>query len=159
MAPPKEKRKRIDLTLEQNIDVINEYDKNKSQRVTAEKHGIGKSTVGDILKERDQLLKLFAENKSLSQCRIHRNLDQKLQEIDLLTWEWFTMVRSVNIPISGPLIQEQARYFAKELSIDDFKASNGWLEKWKSRHNVAVRYIIIDLYKAKFFHLYYIANL
>ena len=87
MAPPKEKRKRIDLTLEQKIDVINDYDKNKSQRVTAEKHGIGKSTVGDILKERDQLLKLFAENKSLSQCRIHRNLDQKLQEIDLLTWE------------------------------------------------------------------------
>ena len=31
--------------------------------------------------------------------------------------------------------------FAKELNITDFKASDGWLDRWKNRHNVVFRAI------------------
>jgi hypothetical protein len=34
------------------------------------------------------------------------------------------------INISGPLIQEQALKFAKNLGVDQFKASNGWLQSF-----------------------------
>ena len=36
-------------------------------------------------------------------------------------------------------IKEKALDFAKELNITDFKASEGWLDRWKNRHNVAFR--------------------
>jgi hypothetical protein len=38
--------------------------------------------------------------------------------------------------VSGVLIQEKAAEFAKELELDDFKSSNGWLTRWKNRNTV-----------------------
>ena len=46
------------------------------------------------------------------------------------------MARDALIPDSGPMIQEEALQIALKLNITGFTASNGWLEKWKIRHNV-----------------------
>ena len=47
--------------------------------------------------------------------------------------------RERNVPIGGHIIREKALDFAKELNITDFKASQGWLDRWKDRHNVVFR--------------------
>ena len=49
--------------------------------------------------------------------------------------------RERNVPIGGYIIREKALDFAKELNITDFKASDGWLDQWKNRHNVVSRAI------------------
>ena len=49
------------------------------------------------------------------------------------------MCRSKNITVTGPLLKEKALKFARELKIDDFKASEGWLEKFKIRHNIKLK--------------------
>lgn len=41
-----------------------------------------------------------------------------------------------HIPLSGPLIKTKAEFFATELGVAEFKASEGWLSKWKQRHNI-----------------------
>ena len=46
------------------------------------------------------------------------------------------MTREALIPVSGPMIQEEALQIASKLNVAEFTASNGWLEKWKNRHNV-----------------------
>ena len=46
------------------------------------------------------------------------------------------MTREALIPVSGPMIQEEALQIALKLNVTGFTASNGWLEKWKTRHNV-----------------------
>ena len=46
------------------------------------------------------------------------------------------MAREALIPVSGPMIQEEALQIASKLNVAEFTASNGWLEKWKNRHNV-----------------------
>ena len=43
------------------------------------------------------------------------------------------LLRSENVPISGPMLKEKAIEFAKELSAESFQASEGWLDKWKKR--------------------------
>ena len=46
------------------------------------------------------------------------------------------MAREALIPVSGPMIQEEALQIALKLNVTGFTASNGWLEKRKTRHNV-----------------------
>ena len=48
------------------------------------------------------------------------------------------MVQSLQIiygPVSGPMLQEEAKLTAERLGDNEFQDSNGWLEKWKKRYN------------------------
>ena len=69
-----------------------------------------------------------ADQKRRSICRF-ANIDEEV-------WKWFQKVRATKVSVSGPLIQEKARKVATDLGSSDFKASNGWLESWRKRHNV-----------------------
>ena len=46
------------------------------------------------------------------------------------------MTRSKDVPISGPILQSKALQIAKELNINTFMASNGWLQSFCTRHNI-----------------------
>ena len=52
---------------------------------------------------------------------------------------WFHNTRANNVPVSGVVLKEKALQFAKSLHLDDFRASDGWLDRWKSRHNVTLK--------------------
>lgn len=58
------------------------------------------------------------------------------EDVNELTWQWFVSARSKNMIITGPLLQAKALAIAKELDIKSFKASNGWLEKFRVRNNI-----------------------
>ncbi|XP_015371881.1 PREDICTED: major centromere autoantigen B-like [Diuraphis noxia] len=54
---------------------------------------------------------------------------------------WISKTREKNLPISGPTIQEKAKQLAEVHGLNDFKASNGWLEKCRRRHNISFKSI------------------
>jgi hypothetical protein len=56
--------------------------------------------------------------------------------INEVVWEWFTNARSKNIYLSGLMVQSQALTAARSLGNDQFKASTGWLDSFKKRHNI-----------------------
>ena len=47
--------------------------------------------------------------------------------------------RELNIPFGGYISIQKTLDFAKELDITDFKASEGWLDRWKNKHNIVLR--------------------
>jgi hypothetical protein len=57
-------------------------------------------------------------------------------EINRAVFEWFVSARAKAVPVSGTLIQAEALVTEKKLGKDDFKASDGWLESFKRRHNI-----------------------
>ncbi|XP_008181899.1 tigger transposable element-derived protein 6-like [Acyrthosiphon pisum] len=61
--------------------------------------------------------------------------------VDKVTFEWFCRDRSYNLPVSGSLLQEKARGVANEVGLESFKASNGWLQKFRERHNISFKNI------------------
>jgi hypothetical protein len=63
--------------------------------------------------------------------------------LDAAVYEWFLQERSRHTPISGPILREKAKFFQTKIYPDltDFKASEGWLDKFKKRHGI--RYLSI----------------
>ncbi|KAJ8893484.1 hypothetical protein PR048_006082 [Dryococelus australis] len=62
----------------------------------------------------------------------HKELEENLLE-------WFHQMREGNIPVSGPVIKQKADYFALQLQVDDFKCSNGWLQRFTQRNNLVYK--------------------
>lgn len=48
-------------------------------------------------------------------------------------------VRGKNIPITGDVLKAKASLFAKEMNVQDFKTSNGWLQKFVKRQNLTFK--------------------
>ncbi|CAF2055852.1 unnamed protein product [Rotaria magnacalcarata] len=75
----------------------------------------------------------------------HRHLCEKLNvSIDINThvYEWFSLQRSKNIPISGPILQQYARNIALQFDQStNFRASNDWLDRFRTRYNINFRAI------------------
>lgn len=87
-----------------------------------------------MLKKKDVYKKHWENNASSSKMRL--GYDAKYERLNDLVWQWFCVVRAKNMPISGPIIKEKSLQFAEELGLTDFKASNGWLDRWKARHSI-----------------------
>ena len=99
-----------------------------SQRETAEKFGVNKTTVSNILKRKEEYLEKYSfENGELQRKRRKMCLDS----VNEATFHWFTEMRSINARISGLMLQEVDKKLAKEFEIEDFQASAGWVEKFK----------------------------
>lgn len=134
-----QKRKR--LTLDDKVNVIRVHEKEKlSTRELATKFDVGKTQVADIIKNKEEILKSWTENSSSTSKRVFPKTDGLA--VDSLTYEWFCRARANKIPLSGPLIREKALEIAKEVGAsDDFKASGGWLDKFRKRHNISYKNI------------------
>ena len=103
-------------------------------QVLSEKFKVGKTTVSDILRRKSSYTEAWEKNASRNKFRFGNAC--RYDRLNDLVWSWFSSIRAKNLPISGPIIQEKASKFAVDLGLTDFKASNGWLESWKSRHSV-----------------------
>ena len=62
-------------------------------------------------------------------------------QVNLACFKWLLLQRSENIPIQihGKIIREKALEFAKELNLEKFQASDGWLHSWKAWYNISFK--------------------
>ena len=76
---------------------------------------------------------------SLKQFR-KRSRKSEYSEINDALYKWFQLASSKNIHPDGKIPMEKGIEIAR-LGIDQFKASNGWLTRWKERYNVKQRVV------------------
>lgn len=133
-----EKRKR--LSIKEKMDIINESEKSGiSTRKLAEKFKVGKTQVTMLLQNKDEVRKLFQEGGNADQKRKFPKTEG--HAVDQAVFNWFCKARNMNLPISGPIIQAKALEVAQCLGLSDFKASNGWLERFRRRHDITFKKI------------------
>ena len=65
-----------------------------------------------------------------------RHRGTEFSDVNEAMYTWYTLARERNVPVSGPMLQEEARIIAKQMGHHQFKASNGWLESFKKHHNI-----------------------
>ncbi|GBM94269.1 Tigger transposable element-derived protein 6 [Araneus ventricosus] len=64
---------------------------------------------------------------------------EKFVDINEAVLEWFKTVREKKISVSGPMIQHKAKELADALGVENFSASNGWLDRFRIRNNITFR--------------------
>jgi hypothetical protein len=58
-------------------------------------------------------------------------------EVEDALYTWFLQEHDRHTRISGEIIREKSKYFYKMImKKDDFRASDGWLDKFKKRYGI-----------------------
>ena len=68
-------------------------------------------------------------------------LKENESEIEDGLFEWFPEKRAHNVPISGLLLEQKAEDLVRQFKINGFKATNGWLFRWKVRNQIHLKKI------------------
>ena len=132
------------LTLKKKVEVIKvAVESRVGVRRLAEQFNCGRTQISSILQNKKSILELYESNASSSSiCMRKRARFSEFSEINETLHKWYLLACSKNIYPSGPQLCEKAREIAQRLHIEGFKASNGWIDKWKRRYNV--RYVKIS---------------
>jgi predicted transcriptional regulator len=104
-------------------------DSGVEKKTIAEKYEIPSSTLSTIIKNRTPTVQFAQE--ICNAANMKRNRPRK--KVNLAVLKWFSSVRNQNLPISGPILKKKALQFAESLGEETFKASTGWLDKFKKR--------------------------
>lgn len=131
-----ETKKRRVLTLEEKYKLVKAIFNGEKHTVVAKRFDppLSQSTISTIMKKKDDINSAF--DGGLYKDKQKKMKQSTFPDLNKALSEWFHKVRARNIPVSGPLLQEKAQYFAEQLGHENFKASNGFLGKFKERHGI-----------------------
>ena len=121
------KRKLKNTKLIRKCQIIRQIEKGITNKEASEKFGIPKNTISTWMKNKDKLFEGLEQ--SSSDAKKMRRCDY--EQVDKAVFKWFSLQRSQNVPIDEPILKENALQFAKSFNFPTFKASDGWLDKWK----------------------------
>ena len=142
-----QKRKYVHKTLRGKCQSLKDLEKGSTNKDVAAKYGVPKNTLSKF--KFQNTLSTWVKSKEKFFAALEKGNNVKRQK--LRTWnhdtletavfKWFLSLRSQNVPLSGAIIQDKASQYAKELSIETFKASDDWLRRWKEGNNVIFKTI------------------
>lgn len=125
------------LTMEQKLKIIEEMgssnDKNFAE--TARKHGVSRSVISRLWKNREETLSTVKDFQNLSRKRKNRF---KEEDVDIALNTWLGQKNEQNARINGPILKQKAQQLAAEMG-HDFTPSDGWLSRFKERHSITFK--------------------
>ena len=103
----------------------------------AAKFGCGRTQINSILRNKGSIIGLYESNMSSTSVLSRKKCrESDFSEVNEALYSWYLLATSRNIYPGGLQLCEKAKQIADQLDIFHFKASNGWLARWKTRHNV-----------------------
>ena len=144
MAPPPPlKRKRVVLSLEKKREILGKVDAGWTTSCIRSEYGLSASTLHDIKKAREKLMSYTTRYSEAS--RTGRRQDRKVMaspknvELDKCVLHWYQQQRGSGVMVRGAELKMAAEKFATRVGMNDFKASDGWLYRFKFRHGLSAR--------------------
>lgn len=132
------KNKHLTLSLEQKVAIISQAENGVTQRKIADTFNIGKSTVGDIVKKKNDIMECYKEfknnaitsRKTIKKCK-HPDTEKAL-------FLWFIQQRNNNNQIINDILLEKGKWFHTKLHgvSTNFNQTSGWLNRFKDRHGI-----------------------
>lgn len=129
--------KRKQISLQEKLHIISLIDKGEKQTDIAERLGMSKQTVNSIIKKKNDILAKQVTGDL--QPKRFRLRDASFPVVEDALLVWLRDARSRNIPVNGFLLRKRAEQLSVILGQDDFKCSEGWLNRFKSRHGISFK--------------------
>lgn len=127
--------------MQEKRDILQKVNKHVGSRVSLARNlGIPITTLATIIKNRESIEKSAIQCGPGAKKRMYIRAS-KYEKMEEILKEWFVSARASNIPVGGTIIREKALRIANRLNIEGFTASNGWIDRFKKRHNVVYRSI------------------
>ena len=130
------KRKLNTKSIKDEYSTLKEVEDGKTKSQVAAKYGIPKSTLSTWLKNKD---KIFEATKKGSNSKRQRLRQGTFANLDQAMFKWLLIFRSRDVALSGLVFKTKAIAFAEKMNVENFKASDGWLDRWKKRFNVSFK--------------------
>ena len=130
--------KRVNISITEKYKALQKIEEGKSMKKSiAEEYGVKKNTISTWIANKRKIIEAYESGQVNSSRKKLKKSDNK--DLDEAVFTWFKNVRSNNSPVNGIIIKEKALSLAKSLELTDFRASDGWLDKWKQRYNVTFK--------------------
>lgn len=123
--------KRKSLCIEEKVLLIRSIEAGEKISDVGRRSGFSRSTVSTIWKNKEKILQAEENGKFAKKLK-----KPQYEDLDQAMLSWFYRQRQNNMPVSGPIMKAKAEKFAEELGLTAFKASEGWLGKFKQRHHI-----------------------
>ena len=130
------KRKLNTKSIKDEYSTLKEVEDGKAKSQVAAKYGIPKNTLSTWLKNKD---KIFEATKKGSNSKRQRLRQGTFANLDQAMFKWLLIFRSRDVALSGLVFKTKAIAFAEKMNVENFKASDGWLDRWKKRFNVSFK--------------------
>ena len=129
------------LSIKRKLEIIDAVEKapaGKKKKEIATEFRIPTSTLCGILKKKGEL----KESMSYGRNSRKRNRGSSQADVDAALFQWFSAARAQSVPISGDILKAKAEELSHELNAtESWTCSNGWICRWKIRHNIKYRAI------------------
>jgi len=131
-------KKRQCYSLETKLEIIKAVNDNIDYDTIVRKHGLkNKSTISDIIKNKEKLLTLSSKLDKKSLKSFKRSRGSNYPELDKGLYLWFQEKRRKGAPINGLILRAKANTYARDhLKITNFNASNGFITRFAKRYNL-----------------------
>ncbi|NXL36700.1 TIGD3 protein, partial [Glaucidium brasilianum] len=124
--------KRKELSLADRVKLLQALESPSASLASVAKlFGISKSQAGRIGRRREQILADWRTNANPLR---KRKREGKGGEVEDELFAWFQKALAHGERLSGPILKAKAQELAQTLG-RDFEATDGWLCRWKNRHN------------------------
>ena len=118
------KRRHCEHTLDVKYAALMEIERGVVNKDVSKKFNVPKNTLSTWKKNRGKIVTAFKNSGGTKRQRVKEGT---YEQVNLACFKWLLIRRSENIPIHGKIIQEKALESAKELNLEKFQASDGWL--------------------------------
>ena len=122
-------KKPVVLTLKQKLDICKRLEKGESRHKLMEEYNIGSSTLYDIKAQSSKIKDFYMKSKCGEKALSKRHTlhTARLEDLDLILYEWFLDERAEGKPVSGPTVVAQAREIYEKMGIEEkCEFSQGW---------------------------------
>jgi len=127
------KKSRMRYSSIQKVEILNKCDMESDPLVICQKYKISDRTLRDWKKNKNEIIEI-AKHDTLKNVK---KLSSSCNNLDDALFIWVVEAQQKGLPISGPILRQKALNLNRELGgSSNFKASEGWLHKWKCRKNV-----------------------
>ena len=130
---PVAKPKMIILSLSEKLEIIERKNGGESKSDLCNEYGICKSVFNKIIQTQNELVKRFQKNPNLSDFKKFRQCKFEPLEESLVIWMRAEKIEGEHIRSK---VRVKALELAAQLGYNDFKASEGWWDRFKKRNGI-----------------------